>query len=45
MNTVKWEGVYSALLTPFDDADKIDFELFEKNMQSQVEAGIDGLVL
>lgn len=45
MNTVKWEGVYSALLTPFDDTDKIDFELFEKNMQSQVEAGIDGLVL
>ncbi len=45
MNTVKWEGVYSALLTPFDDTDQIDFELFEKNMQSQVEAGIDGLVL
>ena len=45
MNTVKWEGVYSALLTPFDDTDQIDFELFEKNMQSQVEAGINGLVL
>ena len=45
MNTVKWEGIYSALLTPFDNADGVDFELFEKNMHAQVEAGIDGLVL
>lgn len=45
MNTVKWEGVYSALLTPFDNADNIDFDLFEINMKAQLEAGIDGLVL
>src|SRR6185312_12170298 len=45
MNTVKWKGVFSALLTPFDKNDNIDFDLFEKNMQAQIHAGIDGLVL
>jgi 4-hydroxy-tetrahydrodipicolinate synthase len=45
MNSIKWEGVYSALLTPFDAADKIDFKLFEFNLDAQIDAGIDGIVL
>ena len=45
MKALKWEGIYSALLTPFDSADGIDFKLFEKNINIQKEAGIDGLVL
>lgn len=45
MNSIKWEGVYSALLTPFDAADKIDFKLFEYNLDIQIDAGIDGIVL
>lgn len=45
MNIVKWKGVYSALLTPFDNAENIDFNLFEINIQAQTEAGVDGLVL
>lgn len=45
MITIKWEGVYPALLTPFDALDKIDFKLFEKNLEAQIEAGIDGAVL
>ncbi len=45
MNIVNWEGVYPALLTPFDASDKIDFKLFEKNMKAQIDAGIDGAVL
>lgn len=45
MNSIKWEGVYSALLTPFDATDKIDFKLFEYNLDTQIEAGIDGIVL
>ena len=43
MNALKWEGVYSALLTPFDSADNIDFKLFEKNIDAQMTAGIDAL--
>ena len=45
MNAVYWEGVFPALLTPFDASDKIDFTLFEKNMEAQINAGIDGVVL
>jgi 1-pyrroline-4-hydroxy-2-carboxylate deaminase len=45
MTEMKWEGIYSALLTPFDADDHIDFRLFEININAQVEAGIDGIVL
>ncbi|MDQ2718256.1 MAG: dihydrodipicolinate synthase family protein [Bacteroidota bacterium] len=45
MNTVKWNGIYPALLTPFDSNDHIDFKLFEKNLDAQIKAGIDGIVL
>ncbi|MEO5999163.1 MAG: dihydrodipicolinate synthase family protein [Chitinophagaceae bacterium] len=45
MSVLKWEGVYSALLTPFDAADNIDYKLFEINVETQIQAGIDGIVL
>ncbi|HXD79106.1 MAG TPA: dihydrodipicolinate synthase family protein [Puia sp.] len=45
MACIKWEGIYSALLTPFDADDHIDFRLFEINIDAQVEAEIDGIVL
>ena len=45
MNTVQWQGVYPALLTPFKSDDSIDFEMFEKNLTAQIDAGIDGAVL
>lgn len=45
MTEIKWEGIYSALLTPFDVDDQIDFKLFEININAQIEAGIDGIVL
>lgn len=40
-----WHGVYPALTTPFTPADSIDFHVFEKNMEAQIEAGAHGLVL
>jgi 4-hydroxy-tetrahydrodipicolinate synthase len=45
MNTVNWRGVYPALLTPFCKNDTIDFDLFEKNLKVQIEAGMDAAVL
>lgn len=45
MNTVHWKGIYPAMFTPFDADDNIDFKLFEKNLDAQIESGIDGLVL
>ncbi|MFC0775163.1 dihydrodipicolinate synthase family protein [Terrimonas alba] len=45
MNKTIWEGVFPAMLTPFTTNDTIDFDLFEKNIQAQLEAGVEGLIL
>jgi dihydrodipicolinate synthase/N-acetylneuraminate lyase len=45
MSQVKWEGVYPALLTPFKKDDMIDFDMFRLNLNAQVNAGIDGIVI
>jgi 4-hydroxy-tetrahydrodipicolinate synthase len=45
MSSIQWEGIYSALFTPFDADDHIDYNLFEINIKAQVDAQIDGLVL
>ncbi|MFN0213516.1 MAG: dihydrodipicolinate synthase family protein [Saprospiraceae bacterium] len=44
MNTL-WQGVYPALTTPFTDSDAIDFQMFGINMEAQINAGAEGLVL
>lgn len=41
----QWRGIYPALTTPFTDSDSIDFQVFEKNMDAQLAAGVNGLVL
>ena len=45
MHTIPWEGVFPAMLTPFTKDDKPDFALFEKNINAQVEAGSEGLII
>jgi len=40
-----WEGVFPALLTPFTANDELDLPLFEKNLQAQLAAGIEGIIL
>lgn len=45
MAFIRWEGIYSAVLTPFDADDHIDYRLFEINTNAQVEAEIDAIVL
>lgn len=40
-----WHGVYPALTTPFTKSDELDFQSFEKNMEAQIAAGANGLVL
>src|SRR5829696_3576122 len=41
----EWKGVFPALTTKFTKDDKLDLDMFEKNLQAQLEAGIDGIVL
>ena len=42
---VQWEGVMPALTTKFDEADRLDLALFEKNLQAQLQAGVSGIIL
>ena len=40
-----WNGVYPALTTKFTASDTLDFKLFEKNLNAQLDAGVDGVIL
>lgn len=43
--TVQWQGVYPAITTKFTADGALDFPTFNKNIQAQLDAGIDGLIL
>ena len=43
--SINWTGVFPALTTKFTEDDTLDLPLFEKNLQAQLEAGINGIVL
>lgn len=45
MDKASWQGIFPALVTPFTADDTIDFDLFEKNLLAQVEAGITGVIV
>ncbi len=40
-----WNGVYPALTTKFNSDDSLDLKLFEKNLDAQLEAGVEGVIL
>lgn len=42
---IEWKGVFPALTTKFTANDELDLPLFEKNLQAQLAAGVDGIVL
>ena len=43
--SIQWKGVYPAVTTKFTSDDKLDFNLFEKNLYAQLDAGVDGVIL
>jgi 4-hydroxy-tetrahydrodipicolinate synthase len=45
MKHVAWQGIYPALLTPFTANDEIDYPLFQKNLDAQIAAGVDGIII
>ncbi|MBC6491922.1 dihydrodipicolinate synthase family protein [Flavihumibacter stibioxidans] len=45
MANINWHGVYPALLTPFDKNDRVDFEMYKTNVDAQVSAGVDGIII
>lgn len=42
---INWKGVFPAVTTKFNEKDELDFELFDKNLQFQLEAGVHGIIL
>jgi len=43
--SITWNGIYPALTTKFTSDDELDLPLFEKNLDAQIDAGIDGIIL
>jgi 4-hydroxy-tetrahydrodipicolinate synthase len=43
--SIQWKGIFPALTTKFTADDKLDLPLQAKNIEVQIEAGIDGLIL
>ncbi|PWJ43750.1 dihydrodipicolinate synthase family protein [Sediminitomix flava] len=40
-----WKGVYPAVTTKFTNEDTLDLVNFSKNIEAQVNAGVDGIIL
>lgn len=45
MKNIAWQGIYPALLTPFTENDEIDYPMFQKNLDAQLAAGVDGIII
>ena len=43
--SLKWEGVMPAVTTKFTDSDTLDLQMFETNIEAQLDAGVHGIVL
>lgn len=41
----EWKGVFPAVLTPFTADDALDLPMFEKNLQAQLDAGVQGVII
>lgn len=42
---LEWKGVMPAVTTKFTDKDTLDLEMFGKNINAQIDAGVHGIVL
>ena len=42
--TVAWNGVFPALTTKFTQNDEVDLDLFNHNLQAQLDAGVHGVI-
>ncbi|RBL91391.1 dihydrodipicolinate synthase family protein [Chitinophaga flava] len=43
--SIEWKGIFPAITTKFTAADELDLPLFEKNLEVQLSAGVDGIIL
>lgn len=45
MKKVEWKGVMPAVTTKFTSEDKLDLDMFSVNINAQIEAGVNGIIL
>ncbi len=45
MAQLNWEGIYPAMLSPFDENGNLDLDMFTLNIDAQVAAGVNGLIV
>ncbi len=41
----EWKGVFPAVTTKFGTDDQLDLKAFDHNLQAQLDAGVDGIIL
>jgi 1-pyrroline-4-hydroxy-2-carboxylate deaminase len=41
----EWKGVFPALLTPFTKDEQLDINMYQTNLQAQLDAGIHGIII
>ena len=42
---INWNGVYPALTTKFTSRDTLDLPMFAHNLEAQIEAGVNGVII
>lgn len=42
---ITWKGIFPAVTTKFTPDDRLDFNAFEKNIQAQLAAGVNGIII
>lgn len=45
MANLNWSGIFPAMLTPFHENGELNFEMLSINIEAQLAAGIEGLIL
>ncbi len=40
-----WQGVFPAIITPFQADDRLDIDMFGQNLSAQLSAGVDGIII
>ncbi len=43
--TFEWKGIFPAMTTKFTSDDQLDFDAFNVNLDAQIEAGVNGIIL
>ena len=41
----EWSGIFPALLTPFTPGDELDLSMYSRNLEAQINAGVQGIIL